>query len=168
MFDISWAHLAVIAAVALVVIGPKDLPRVLRTAGQWMARARAVAREFQNSLDQMVREAELDDVRKQVQAATDVNLGHEIERSIDPGGDMQRGLSQSALTGEAAPPPASEPTPTPASEPTSLTPASEPTSPPPASESTSSTPASDPTPAVPAADESTADPAPSAASGTHA
>jgi len=159
MFDISWAHLAVIAAVALVVIGPKDLPRVLRTAGQWMARARAVAREFQNSLDQMVREAELDDVRKQVQAATDVNLGHEIERSIDPGGDMQRGLSQSALTGEAAPPPASEPTPTPASEPTS---------PPPASESTSSMPASDPTPALPAADESTAEPAPSAASGTHA
>jgi sec-independent protein translocase protein TatB len=159
MFDISWAHLAVIAAVALVVIGPKDLPRVLRTAGQWMARARAVAREFQNSLDQMVREAELDDVRKQVQAATDVNIGREIERSIDPGGDMQRGLSQSALTGEATPPPASEPTSTPASEPTSLTPASEPTSP---------TPASEPTPAVPAADDSTAEPAPSAASGTHA
>jgi sec-independent protein translocase protein TatB len=159
MFDISWAHLAVIAAVALVVIGPKDLPRVLRTAGQWMARARAVAREFQNSLDQMVREAELDDVRKQVQAATDVNIGHEIERSIDPGGDMQRGLSQSALTGEATPPPASEPTP-PASEPASL--------PPPASEPTSSTPASEPTPPAPAAEESTAEPAPPAASGTHA
>src|SRR5690242_2060908 len=108
MFDISWAHLAVIAAVALVVIGPKDLPRVLRTAGQWMARARAVAREFQNSLDQMVREAELEDVRKQVQEATNVNIGHEIEKSIDPGGEMQQSLSPSALSGETSPPPPGE------------------------------------------------------------
>jgi len=154
MFDISWAHLAVIAAVALVVIGPKDLPRVLRTAGQWMARARAVAREFQNSLDQMVREAELEDVRKQVQEATDVNIGHEIERSIDPGGEMQRSLSQPELTGEATAPAASEPTPPPTEQIPS--PPSEPT------------PVSEPVPAPADAEESTAEPAPPAASGTHA
>src|SRR5689334_6983646 len=133
MFDISWAHLAVIAAVALVVIGPKDLPRVLRTAGQWMARARAVAREFQNSLDQMVREAELDEVRKQVQEATDVNIGREIEKNIDPGGEMQRSMTESALTGDPTPPPASEPAPpAPAAEESTAEPtlpASEPTPP---------------------------------------
>ena len=92
MFDISWAHLAVIAAVALVVIGPKDLPRVLRTAGQWMARARAVAREFQNSLDQMVREAELDEMRRDLQKATEFDIEKEFNKTIDPDGKLAESM----------------------------------------------------------------------------
>lgn len=92
MFDIAWSHLAVIAVIGLVVIGPKDLPRVLRTVGVWVGKARAVAREFQSSLDQMVREAELDDIRKQVEQASSIDLKHEIERSIDPGREMERSL----------------------------------------------------------------------------
>ena len=60
MFDFAWSELALIAVIALVVIGPKDLPRVMRIVGQWTRRARAIAREFQGSLDQMMRESELD------------------------------------------------------------------------------------------------------------
>ncbi len=103
MFDVSWSHLALIAVVALVVIGPKDLPRVLRTVGIWVGRARAVARDFQGSLDQMIREAELDEVRKQVEKATSVNLEHEIERTIDPGGEIKQSLSEPALSDAAKP-----------------------------------------------------------------
>ena len=98
MFDFSWSELLVIALVALVVIGPKDLPRVLRAAGKWAAKARAVAREFQSSIDQMIRESELDDVRKEVEKVAATDIGHEIEQSIDPKGDMQASLHPPELT----------------------------------------------------------------------
>ena len=117
MFDIAWSHLAVIALVALLVIGPKDLPRVLRTVGTWVGKARAVAREFQSSLDQMVREAELDEMKRQVEAASSVNLERELENSIDPGGEMERSLKTPAVTEpplSASPPPLpAEPAPVP-------------------------------------------------------
>src|SRR6185437_4366876 len=97
MFDVSWSHLALIAVIALVVIGPKDLPRVMRTVGMWVGRARAVARDFQGSIDQMMREAELDEVRKQVEQASSVNLANEIENTIDPTGEMKQSLSEPVI-----------------------------------------------------------------------
>ena len=93
MFDFAWSEIALIAVVALVVIGPKDLPRVMRTAGMWMRKARAVAREFQGSLDQMVREAELDEVRKTVEQATRFNIKDEIERQHRSRRRVARSLS---------------------------------------------------------------------------
>lgn len=105
MFDIAWSHLAVIAVVALLVIGPKDLPRVLRTLGVWVGKARAIAREFQGSLDQMIREAELEEMKKQVEAASNLNLERELENTIDPGGELKRDLSESALTSTSSSPP---------------------------------------------------------------
>jgi sec-independent protein translocase protein TatB len=117
MFDFAWSELAVIAVVALVVIGPKDLPRVMRTVGIWVGKARAIAREFQGSLDQMMREAELEEMRKQVEQATNVNLAHEIERSIDPGGELQKSLDEPALPPPATPTPEAASTPA-AAEPT--------------------------------------------------
>ncbi len=108
MFDFAWSELALIAAVALVVIGPKDLPRVLRTVGMWVGRARAVAREFQGSIDQMVREAELEEVRKQVQKATNFDVGNEIEKTIDPTGELKKTLAEPIVPDRpaTAPPPA--------------------------------------------------------------
>src|ERR1700730_2905488 len=106
MFDFAWSELAVIAVVALVVIGPKDLPRVMRTVGIWMGKARTIAREFQSSLDQMMREAELDEMRKQVEQATNVNLAHEIERTIDPAGELQKSLEEPTRSPPAAEAPA--------------------------------------------------------------
>jgi sec-independent protein translocase protein TatB len=102
MFDFAWSELALIAVVALVVIGPKDLPRVMRVVGQWVRRARAVAREFQGSLDQMMREAELDDIKRHIDRASSFNLDHEIRRTVDPTGELQSSLDAPVLTNPLA------------------------------------------------------------------
>jgi sec-independent protein translocase protein TatB len=68
MFDIGWSELVVIGVVALVVIGPKDLPRVMRTVGKWSGKVKRMGREFQNQFNEALREAELDDVKKEVEA----------------------------------------------------------------------------------------------------
>ena len=94
MFDIGWSEMALILAVALVVIGPKDLPRLARQIGRWSAKARSMAREFQRSLDDMAREAELQDIKAEIEKASRgaSGLGAEIERTVDPDGDLRRSL----------------------------------------------------------------------------
>src|ERR1700753_4304635 len=64
MFDIGWSEIAVIAVVALIAIGPKELPGVLRMVGQWMGKARKMASEFQGQFNEAMREAEMADLRK--------------------------------------------------------------------------------------------------------
>jgi sec-independent protein translocase protein TatB len=64
MFDIGWSELVVIAVVALIAIGPKELPGVLRMVGQWMGKARKMASEFQGQFNEAMREAEMADVKK--------------------------------------------------------------------------------------------------------
>ena len=66
MFDIAWSELFVIMVVALVVVGPKDLPKLMRSAGQWAGRARAMADQFRRSFDDMARQAELEELRNEV------------------------------------------------------------------------------------------------------
>lgn len=68
MFDIAPTELLLCAVVALVVIGPKDLPNALRHIGRWVARARGMAKHFRTGLDTMMREAELEDMEKQWKA----------------------------------------------------------------------------------------------------
>lgn len=102
MFDFAWSELALIAVIALVVIGPKDLPRVMRIVGQWTRRARAIAREFQGSFDQMLRESELDEVKRHIDRATSFNVENEIRRAVDPTGEVQRSLSEPVLTNPLA------------------------------------------------------------------
>jgi sec-independent protein translocase protein TatB len=104
MFDFAWSELALIAVVALIVIGPKDLPRVMRTVGQWTRRARAIAREFQGSLDQMVREAELDEVKRHIDRASSFNVENEIRGVIDPTGDLHRSLNDPVMANPLADP----------------------------------------------------------------
>jgi sec-independent protein translocase protein TatB len=67
MFDISWGELLIVMVVALVVVGPKDLPKLMRKAGQWAGRARAMADQFRKSFDDMARQAELDELRAEVE-----------------------------------------------------------------------------------------------------
>ena len=64
MFDIGWSEMAVIAVVALIAIGPKELPGVLRMVGQWMGKARKMAAEFQGQFQEAMREAEMADLKK--------------------------------------------------------------------------------------------------------
>jgi sec-independent protein translocase protein TatB len=80
MFDIGWSELVVIAVVALIAIGPKELPGVLRTVGQWMGKARKLAGEFQGQFREAMREAEMADLKKSFdevkEAATGFTSGH--------------------------------------------------------------------------------------------
>ena len=68
MFEIGWTELVLIAVVAIVVIGPKDLPRAMRTVGQWSARMKRMAREFQGQFNEALKEAELDGIQKDLEA----------------------------------------------------------------------------------------------------
>lgn len=92
MFDIGWPELAVIIVVALVVIGPKDLPKALYTVGKWVRAARKVTGDFQRHVDDMMRETELDEMRKTVQKAGQLNIKKQIEDSIDPEGELKSTL----------------------------------------------------------------------------
>jgi sec-independent protein translocase protein TatB len=82
MFDIGWSELLVIGIVALVVIGPKDLPQAFRIVGQWVARARTLAREFQSHVDEMMREADVQDMKREFRDMTRVPEFEEIEADL--------------------------------------------------------------------------------------
>ncbi len=89
MLDIGWSEMAMIALLALIVIGPKDLPKVMRSIGQWTRKARNVASDFQSSLDDMVRESELDEARKTVESTRNFDVGRELESEVDPEGSIR-------------------------------------------------------------------------------
>lgn len=98
MFDIGMDEMALVAVVALIVIGPKDLPHVLRMCGQWVRKAREMAGEFQRGVDDMVRESGVSDLKSQVEKVADTNaLRQQIENTIDPTGDIVRGLEAPKL-----------------------------------------------------------------------
>src|ERR687885_263338 len=92
LFDIGWPELLLIGVVALVVIGPKDLPRALKVAGYWVRKARTLSREFQSSIDQMIREAELEEIRQDLKKATEFDINKEIQNTIDPKGELAEAI----------------------------------------------------------------------------
>jgi sec-independent protein translocase protein TatB len=101
MFDISWTEFLLIGVVALIVIGPKELPTVMRSLGQWTRKVRGMAADFQNQFQEAMREAEMTDLKKQVDdMASDIknydplkdvrenvesigSLGKDFEKSLD-------------------------------------------------------------------------------------
>jgi sec-independent protein translocase protein TatB len=105
MFDISWTEFLLIGAVALVVIGPKELPGVMRSLGQWTRKLRGMAADFQNQFQEAMREAEMADLKKQVD---DMAQGiKEDIKGYDPlkdvradvesiGGDLKKSLDSPA------------------------------------------------------------------------
>jgi sec-independent protein translocase protein TatB len=80
MFDLSWTELLVVAVVAIIVVGPKDLPRALRAVGRWTGKAKRMARDFRRQFDEALREAELDTIKKEVESVG----------KIDPVADMRK------------------------------------------------------------------------------
>jgi sec-independent protein translocase protein TatB len=92
LFDLGWPEILLIGTVALVFIGPKDLPKVMRVAGYWMRKARTLSREFQGSIDQMIREAELEEVREDLKKAAEFDLDKEFHNTIDPTGSLSESL----------------------------------------------------------------------------
>ncbi len=79
MLDIGWSEMFMIAVVAIVVIGPKELPRTLRTIGQWIGKARAMTRDFQNSVSDMIAETELDELRNSANSISDFDSNNMLD-----------------------------------------------------------------------------------------
>lgn len=109
MFDIGWGELIVIGIVALIAIGQKELPTVLRTAGQWMGKIRRMATEFQGQFQEALREAEMADLKKQadelksvVTDATSFDPLAHISKDIEKGFEAPKLDNPSAVTDEPA------------------------------------------------------------------
>jgi sec-independent protein translocase protein TatB len=108
MFDLSWSHILIVLIVALVVVGPKDLPKLMRTAGGWVAKARRLANEFRQSFDEMAKQSELDELRAEIEAL----------RQHRPLADVENDLNRSILPPDDLPPAAPAPSdPEPAHQP---------------------------------------------------
>jgi sec-independent protein translocase protein TatB len=95
--DFGMSELLLIGVVALVFIGPKDLPKALRVAGFWFRKARTLSREFQTSVEQMIREAELDEMRQELKKATEIDLEKQFRETIDPTGSLAESLKPPEL-----------------------------------------------------------------------
>ena len=91
MFDIGWGELVLIGIVALIAIGPKELPTVLRTLGQWMGKVRRMANEFQGQFQEALREAEFADLKKH---ADDISSSVAEFSTIDPLADAQKDVER--------------------------------------------------------------------------
>ena len=87
MFDIAPSELLLVAFVALIVIGPKDLPKALRVVGYWVGKARGVARQFRQGFDSMVREAELEEMEKRWAAENERIMREHPASESDPAVD---------------------------------------------------------------------------------
>lgn len=115
---LDWNELLIIGAAALIFIGPKELPGTLRTLGKFVAKARTMAREFQTNVDDMVREAELDEVKKQVQKLEYGGLERMVQETVDPKGQLAKALEAPDLSAPLSAPASSsapvEPAPAPA------------------------------------------------------
>jgi len=120
MFDLGWGKIIIIAVIALIVIGPKELPAVLRTVGQWMGKIRRMAAEFQGQFQEAMREAEMADLKKSIDAITDATRG--IGSGLDPISGVSKDIETAfadkpAATTPATPPATGEPAAAPTTEP---------------------------------------------------
>lgn len=101
MLDIGWPEFTVIVIIAIVVIGPRDLPRALNTVGKWVRKARTVTREFQRHIDDMVKESELEELRELRKLnLSKGNIAKHIGKEIDPTGEMKKSLENARNIGK--------------------------------------------------------------------
>jgi len=130
MFDIGWTEMLVVGVVALVVIGPKELPAALRTAGRMVGKARSVASEFRQHWDDAMREADLDEIRKKAEETAGLGGLGDVKSSMENLIDPKREIADVGKVAE--PPPIEAPAvvtePAPA-QPTASIPAPEPAPP---------------------------------------
>ncbi len=107
MLDVGWTEMLVIAIVMIVVVGPKDLPNMLRTMGRMTAKLRGMAGDFQRQFNEALKEAELDDVKKSVDALRDLNPMSQIRKQLNPfeqaASDVRSGLDDVMKPKPAAP-----------------------------------------------------------------
>jgi sec-independent protein translocase protein TatB len=105
MFDFAWTEIALIGVVALVLIGPKDMPVAVKAVANVVKKARRMAAEFQGHVDEMVRDTELAEVRQQINEIRNFDIRGEIERAVDEDGSLRRSFEDPFVT----PPPTAIP-----------------------------------------------------------
>ena len=103
MFGFSWAEIGLIMAVALIAIGPKDLPIAIRTVTGMMKKARGMAAEFQGHVDEMMREANLADVKTEINKIRKFDFKSAVEKEIDPYGTLKSSLADPLKATPATP-----------------------------------------------------------------
>jgi sec-independent protein translocase protein TatB len=96
MFDLSWGEMGIIAVVALVVLGPKELPNALRTVSGLMKNARKLANEFQSGVNEIIREADLEEARKKLAEVNKNSIQDAITKAVDPSGEVKSALQDAA------------------------------------------------------------------------
>src|SRR6185312_11605447 len=98
MFDVGWSEMLVIAVVLIVVVGPKDLPRMLRQFGRTTAKLRAMAGDFRRQFDEALKEADLEDVSETINSVRRINPMNEIRKHLAPiedvGEQVRSGLDE--------------------------------------------------------------------------
>lgn len=92
MFDIGWQELFVLAVLFIIVIGPKDMPGAVRAITKWIRKARSMARDLQDGLDEVVREADLVDLKNEIGSAGGLDVAKRIGEAVDPTGDIAADL----------------------------------------------------------------------------
>jgi sec-independent protein translocase protein TatB len=97
MFDFAWSEIVLIGAVALIAIGPKDMPAAIRTVSGMVKKARRMAAEFQTHVDEMVREADLGDVKKAFNDIRNLDLSSAIEKHVDPDRSIRNTFADNPL-----------------------------------------------------------------------
>jgi sec-independent protein translocase protein TatB len=115
--DLSWSHILLLLVVALVVVGPKDLPRLMREVGRWAGKARAMADQFRKSFDEMARQSELDELRKEIDELRNMRPVAEVQRHVSDAIVPPDLLSKPPMADDAPPAPETVPEPMPAAEP---------------------------------------------------
>ena len=93
MFDIGWTEMMVVVLVLILVVGPKDLPKVVRTVCQWTAKARRMSREFTSSLEEIGRETELDELRRDLNSIGGGTSVTALDKHLDPDGSLKKAIS---------------------------------------------------------------------------
>lgn len=92
MLEVGWSEILVIALVLIIVVGPKELPGMLRTFGRFATRLRGMANDFKGQFDEALREAELDDVRKGISEVTKLNPTNSLREAINPLRQLGQGI----------------------------------------------------------------------------
>jgi sec-independent protein translocase protein TatB len=97
MFDFAWSEIALIAAVALIAIGPKDMPVAIRSVTGMIKKARRMAAEFQTHVDEMLREADLSDVKNSFNEIRNFDIRGAVEKAVDPDGGLRSTFASNPL-----------------------------------------------------------------------
>src|ERR1700744_6798774 len=97
MFDFAWSEIRLIGAGALIAIGPKDMPAAIRTVTSMIKKARRMAAEFQTHIDEMLREADLSEVRSSINEIRNFDIRGAVEKAVDPDGGLRSTFASNQL-----------------------------------------------------------------------